>query len=95
MMRLGIVTPYAVQPAFEVLSHRLCRLQVKTSILKSGKKIDNDIVVVGVGAKPNTEMFKGQLDFLEERPGGIKVHLSRLAINVTTEMRTRALILRA
>ena len=61
---------------------------MKTSILKSGKKIDNDIVVVGVGAKPNTEMFKGQLDFLEEKPGGIKVCLLRLAVDVTTEMRT-------
>lgn len=31
------------------------------------------MVVVGVGAKPTGEMFKGQIDFLEARPGGIKV----------------------
>ena len=48
-------------------------MQVKTSILKSGKKIESDIVIVGVGAKPNTDMFKGQIDLLEDKPGGIKV----------------------
>lgn len=30
-------------------------------------------MVVGVGAKPNTDMFKGQIDLLEDKPGGIKV----------------------
>ena len=51
----------------------LLHVQVKTSILKSGKKIESDIVIVGVGAKPNTDMFKGQIDLLEDKPGGIKV----------------------
>ena len=51
-------------------------LQVKTSVLKSGKKLESDIVIVGVGARPNTDLFKGQLDFLDEKPGGIKVSLS-------------------
>ena len=41
--------------------------------LKSGKKLDASLVVVGVGAKPNTELFKGQLDLLEDKPGGVKV----------------------
>lgn len=41
--------------------------------LKSGKKIEAALVVVGVGAVPNTEMFKGQLDLLEDKPGGVKV----------------------
>ena len=53
-------------------------MQVKTSVLKSGKKIESDIVIVGVGAKPNTEMFKGQIDLLEDKPGGIKVIYLRL-----------------
>jgi monodehydroascorbate reductase (NADH) len=48
--------------------------QVKTSVLKSGKKLESDLVVVGVGARPNTELFKGQIDFLEDKPGGIKVN---------------------
>lgn len=48
--------------------------QVKTSVLKSGKKIESDIVIVGVGAKPNTDLFKGQIDLLEDKPGGIKVN---------------------
>ena len=43
------------------------------AVLKSGEKIEADMVLVGVGARPNTELFKGQLDLLEERPGGIKV----------------------
>ncbi len=42
-------------------------------MLKSGKKLPSDMVVAGVGAKPTGDIFKGQLDFLEERPGGIKV----------------------
>ena len=41
--------------------------------LKSGKKLDASLVVVGVGAKPNTDLFKGQIDLLEDRPGGVKV----------------------
>ena len=41
--------------------------------LKSGKKLEAGLVVVGVGAKPNTDMFKGQIDLLEDKPGGIKV----------------------
>lgn len=41
--------------------------------LKSGKKLEASLVVVGVGAIPNTEMFKGQLDLLEDKPGGVKV----------------------
>ena len=48
-------------------------LQVTTTVLKSGEKIESDIVLVGVGARPNVELFKGQLELLEERPGGIKV----------------------
>lgn len=43
--------------------------------LKSGKKLEAGLVVVGVGAIPNTEMFKGQLDLLEDKPGGVKVLL--------------------
>ncbi|EIE20462.1 monodehydroascorbate reductase [Coccomyxa subellipsoidea C-169] len=46
---------------------------VTTTVLKNGDKIESDIVLVGVGARPNVEMFKGQLDLLEDRPGGIKV----------------------
>ena len=38
--------------------------------------MDADIVIVGVGARPNTELFKGQIDFLEDKPGGIKVELA-------------------
>ena len=41
--------------------------------LKSGKKLDASLVVVGVGAKPNTDLFKGQIDLLEDKPGGVKV----------------------
>ena len=48
------------------------RAQVKTSVLKDGTKLESDIVLVGVGARPNIELFKGQMDMLEEKPGGIK-----------------------
>ena len=42
-------------------------------MLKSGEEIQSDLVVVGVGAKPNIELIKGQVDLLEDKPGGIKV----------------------
>lgn len=44
--------------------------QVTTVKLKDGRVLDADIVVVGVGARPLTTLFKGQL---EEEKGGIKV----------------------
>jgi monodehydroascorbate reductase (NADH) len=50
-----------------------CFAQVTTTVLKSGEKIESDIVLVGVGARPNVELFKGQIELLEQRPGGIKV----------------------
>lgn len=47
-------------------------------MLKTGEKIESNLVVVGVGAKPNVELVKGQVDLLEEKPGGIKVQPMRL-----------------
>lgn len=38
--------------------------------LKDGRVLEADIVVVGVGGKPLTTLFKGQV---EEEKGGIKV----------------------
>jgi len=40
--------------------------------LKDGRVLDADLVVVGVGAKPLTPLFKGQV---AEEKGGIKVGL--------------------
>jgi monodehydroascorbate reductase (NADH) len=45
-------------------------LQVKEVILKDGRVLEADIVVVGVGGRPLTTLFKGQV---EEEKGGIKV----------------------
>lgn len=44
--------------------------QVKEVQLKDGRVLEADIVVVGVGARPLTNLFKGQV---EEDKGGIKV----------------------
>lgn len=53
-----------------------CKYSLLAAVeLKSGKKLEASLVVVGVGAKPNTELFKGQLDLLEDKPGGVKVLL--------------------
>ena len=52
-------------------------LQVTTTVLKSGEKIESDLVVVGVGAKPNIELLKGQVDMLEDKPGGVKVQVPK------------------
>ncbi|KAE8702265.1 Monodehydroascorbate reductase [Hibiscus syriacus] len=43
--------------------------EVKGVKLKNGRVVEADIVVVGVGARPLTTLFKGQL---EEEKGGIK-----------------------
>ncbi|KAK9857184.1 hypothetical protein WJX84_003040 [Apatococcus fuscideae] len=47
---------------------------VKAVELKSGGTIPADLVVVGAGAKPNVDLFEGQLDLLEDKPGGIKTN---------------------
>ena len=39
--------------------------------LKDGQELPADLVVVGVGARPLINLFKGQL---EEEKGGIKVY---------------------
>ena len=47
-----------------------------TTVLDDGSKLESPFVVVGVGAKPNTDLFKGQLELLNEKPGGIPVRPS-------------------
>lgn len=45
-------------------------VQVTEVKLKDGRVLEADIVVVGVGGRPLTKLFKGQV---EEEKGGIKV----------------------
>ena len=47
---------------------------VKRAVLNNGTVIECDIVVVGIGARPNVEIFQGQLDLLTGPPGGVKVN---------------------
>ena len=49
--------------------------QVTAVKLKDGSVLEADIVVVGVGARPLTTLFKGQV---AEEKGGIKVSLFRI-----------------
>jgi monodehydroascorbate reductase (NADH) len=49
----------------------LMMCQVTAVILKDGSRIDADIVVIGIGIRPNVDLFEGQLT-LEK--GGIKVN---------------------
>lgn len=46
--------------------------QVNAAVLKSGAKLEASLVLVGVGARPNTDLFAGQLEMLAGPPGGIK-----------------------
>lgn len=62
---------------FHVIGHFLTQrgivisiVQVKDVKLKDGRVLEADIVVVGVGGRPLTTLFKGQV---EEEKGGIKV----------------------
>lgn len=48
--------------------------QVTSAVLKSGAKLDCSLVLVGVGARPNTDLFQGQLDLVQGPPGGIVVN---------------------
>lgn len=47
------------------------RAQVRTAILRDGRRLPADMVVVGIGARANTALFEGQLA-MEKR--GIKVN---------------------
>lgn len=50
-------------------------VQVTHAVLKSGTRLECSLVLVGVGARPNTELFNaGQLELLQGPPGGIKVN---------------------
>lgn len=46
---------------------------VTTAVLDNGTRLQCDLVVVGIGARPNTDIFKGQVDLVDGPPGGIKV----------------------
>lgn len=46
---------------------------VTHTLLKSGNELESSLVIVGVGARPNVELFAGQVDTLQGPPGGIKV----------------------
>lgn len=46
--------------------------QVTAAVLKGGAKLEASLVLVGVGARPNTDLFAGQLEMLAGPPGGIK-----------------------
>ncbi|PRW59212.1 monodehydroascorbate reductase [Chlorella sorokiniana] len=46
--------------------------KVTAAVLKGGAKLEANLVLVGVGARPNTELFAGQLELLAGPPGGIK-----------------------
>lgn len=54
--------------------------------LEDGRTLDTDIVIVGVGGRPMTSLFKGQV---EEEKGGIKVrdlcnYFSRFSLTIIT-----------
>jgi len=42
--------------------------------LNSGKTIEGDVFIVGIGARPNTGMVSGQVNTLDKAPGGIVVN---------------------
>ena len=54
--------------------------QVTHVVLKSGEKIEADLVVSGVGAKPMLDLYQGQVDTLDDKPGGIKVSQAIAAV---------------
>jgi monodehydroascorbate reductase (NADH) len=51
--------------------------RVTTTVLDDGRELESALVVVGVGARPNTQLLQGQVDVEDQKPGGIPVN-SRL-----------------
>lgn len=47
---------------------------VTRALLDNGESVDADVVVVGIGARPNVSLFEGQLELVSGPPGGIKVN---------------------
>jgi monodehydroascorbate reductase (NADH) len=47
---------------------------VTRALLDNGESVDADVVVVGIGARPNVSLFDGQLELVSGPPGGIKVN---------------------
>ena len=47
--------------------------QVTTTVLDDGRELESALVVVGVGARPNTQLLQGQVDVEDQKPGGIPV----------------------
>lgn len=48
--------------------------KVTTTVLDDGTELESALVVVGVGSKPRIELYKGQVDLEDKRPGGVKVN---------------------
>jgi hypothetical protein len=46
---------------------------VTTTVLDDGRELESAMVVVGVGARPNTQLLQGQVDVEDQKPGGIPV----------------------
>jgi NAD(P)H-nitrite reductase large subunit len=63
--RVHMLTCFTLLPACQVTAVKL----------KDGSVLEADIVVVGVGGRPLTTLFKGQV---AEEKGGIKVSLLRI-----------------
>jgi monodehydroascorbate reductase (NADH) len=49
---------------------------VSHTLLKNGTELESTLVIVGVGARPNVELFTDQLELLQGPPGGVKVDSS-------------------
>ncbi len=46
--------------------------QVTTTVLDDGTELESPLVIVGVGSKPRTELLQGQVELLDDKPGGVK-----------------------
>ena len=53
------------------MTHLRCS-QVGVAVLDTGEKLQCDLCLVGVGARPNLGLFQGDLDMLDDKPGGVK-----------------------
>ena len=60
-------------------------------MLDNGEELESTLVVVGVGARPNTQLLKGQLDVEDQKPGGIPVRLQGSGDSNTARTNVRTL----
>lgn len=86
-----VIKHISTEPVALFRTHCPISPQVTKTVLGNGEELESTLVVVGVGARPNTQLLKGQLDVEDQKPGGIPVRLQGLGDSKTAWTNGRTL----